>query len=796
MKVFSDSVFSGAILAADAGDQDDALLCHFAFEHVPGLPDDLLMFMPGGVHTITPSQNGKPVKLTVLVNAASAAALDRQREELMAKGKRPYFDFNHEDREASFWPGRFFWSETPRPGVYARGERTASGDAGIKGKDWRGFSPVFYVDNIRNSPARVVSRDDVKPNMGGLVNDPAFTNNLPFWAKNADGAHSISTNNQKTNMDEKELAALQAKNTELQNEIAQLKAKEAEAKQKKENTALVEAELKAKEAELKLNQATVENEQLKAKAEKLETAEKARREKDADDAIAAAVKSGAIAAKDEDAKKSWKSLIVADPANAALLAKQGGNPALNPERITQPKVEMGQSAPKDAVKAFAEIVAKNSAILDRASQDKKELAIQAANFYDSELRERSSAWMNMPLREAAAAISAADVSTAALGTLASTLVLQESLPLFKYKYPVLAAVFQDFSSGVGLFNQTEVTRIIIKPAVTEYDPTLDANGRPKGFIVVTPAQTVDVPITLDKHVGVPMIFGQQTIASTLRDLVREQAEGSINALAGYCVGRCTALMTAANFNAYKGNAAAGGATTDGSTTITVASTANMYPGQAISGDGIPANTRIAKVTDGTHAELTQKATATAADLAFVLNEGKVPVNYAAYAKALADFNFASLGDIGVAFDTNEIPEDNRSVVLNPSYYQRLAQDPTYNTLFAALNNPEIIRKGQLPELNNFMPRKAAYFPSANNGVGFAMFRAAIALKTRIPSDFASAVSAAAPGSITTVTDPESKLTVLLVQRVDLVSNYAESRPEVLVGAAPGDRRAGLLLTSQ
>ena len=61
-----------------------------------------------------------------------------------------------------------------------------------------------------------------------------------------------------------------------------------------------------------------------------------------------------------------------------------------------------------------------------------------------------------------------------------------------------------------------MTRIPIMPAVTEYDPTLDANGRPKGFVVVTPAQTVDVPITLSKHVGIPMVFGVQTIASTVR----------------------------------------------------------------------------------------------------------------------------------------------------------------------------------------------------------------------------------------------------------------------------------------
>jgi len=48
-----------------------------------------------------------------------------------------------------------------------------------------------------------------------------------------------------------------------------------------------------------------------------------------------------------------------------------------------------------------------------------------------------------------------------------------------------------------------------------------------------------------------------------------------------------------------------------------------------------------------------------------------------------------------------------------------------------------------------------------------------------------------PGSITPVTDPDTKLSVSLVQRVDLLKGYAEYRPEAILGAAVGDKRGGL-----
>ena len=470
--------------------------------------------------------------------------------------------------------------------------------------------------------------------------------------------------------------------------------------------------------------------------------------------------------------------------------------ALRSSSASRSGVTISRESAKDCLLAYSALVGKNAAIRDvsnpASAKQKAILAAEMGALFCAELRDSEDAWMSMPLSEA---IKAADATSATVGTLAGTLVLQRSLPLLKYIYPLLGSVFTDFSAAPGLWQQTEMSRITVAPAVTEYDSSADANGRPKGWLVVTPAQSIDVPITLDKHVGVPMVFGVETLAATIRNLFEEQSEAALNALAGYFVNMATALMTADNFNAYKQITDAACGTTSGSTAITLATTAGVYKGQEISGTGIPAGAHIARVVDGTNAVMTFAATATGTVTA-TLGGGRVPTLYPTYIKQLADFNMASLGEIGAAFDENRVPYANRSVLLSGQYYQRLAQDPTFNTFFAAMRSPDVINKGMLPELQGFSPQKAPWFPKTSNRVGFAHHKAAMVLKSRLPVDFANVVRAPIPGSITTVTDPDSGLSVSLTQRVDLVGSYAEAIIDVMLGAAVGDPRAGLVITSE
>ncbi len=771
--------------------ETQAILCRAAVQLAPTATGEM-MYMPGGVQTITPVEGGIGAPIRVMVDAAGAAALNQQCVALKARNKRPFFDFNHEDGPASFWPEEFFYRESPEPGIYCRGEWTATGRASVEGKEWRQFSPVFHVDNKRANPARIVCRDLAKPNMGGLVNDPAFHQILPLWAKNADGAQSIS-NNQENEMNEEQLAALQAKNAELQTELNGLKAQQTALKAKNENDALVSAQIAAKEAELKFAATTLENEQLKAKNQEQATAIAARNKADAEAAVKRAVERGAIAAKDTTTQSALVAKGAEDPGFLPVIDAMQGQQLSGRMTPGGSGVQITGEAPNAKLKAFAAVVCRNAgvALSTETSKEKGRLAREAAAIFARDI-ESDNVLTDITMEEA---IKAADVTDAQVGLLAGTLVLQRALPLLQYEFPILSQITSDYSDAPGLFDQTETTRIILKPAVQNYNPATDAAGRPLGWDTVSKAQSVDVSVKLDEHVGVPIVFGVQTLSKTIRNLFGETAPMATYALGERAVAKLTALMTAANFNAYADVSEGGGATTSGSTTITVTSTAGMYPGQAISGPGIPANTYVRSVTNGTTAELTQAATATDVELSFTLGGGKVPTTYATYVKALANFGIADLGNIKAALSTNEVPAQNRFALLNSSYHSKLAQEPAVNSFWAATRQPEVITKGSLPELQGFMPLEAPWFPASSNRVGFAGHKASLLLKSRLPNDFTSAVGAMTPGSVTTVTTPGG-ISVLLVQYVNLQSSYAEWRPEVMLGAAVGDRRCGLVLTNQ
>lgn len=779
------------INAKDAGD-DEAVVCRGMIEGEPILAENEVMWMPAGLQTLTPSQGGKAINLQVFVDRSSAAAAELQRQAIVARGDKPYFDLNHDDAEASFWPDRFYWKGDQYPGVYASGEWTDVGTAARKGKRFRGFSPTFHVDDIKAKPARIVCFAKAAPNMGGLVNNQAFKNNLPLWAKDAGAPSDNPNQNQTEDMTKEERARLQSTITGLQNEIATLRGDASKATELRAK----EAELRAAQAEIRAADAEEEATAVKAKNDQLTTADQTRRKTDAQAFVKGMVDRGAIAAKDTATQTSVETNMTENPeAFRSVYEKWPSNPAIaaKDRQTSSSAVAIVNESPNDKMKAYAAIVAANAKLplSFETAKAKDKLAREAHAVFAKDLT-GDTAVEAMSMEEAVQAADNADVS---VGLLSGTLVLNRTLSELQYEFPIFSQISTDMSSAPGLLNQEENVQIIVKPAVQEYDASFDAGGRPKGWTTASPAQAVQVPIKLTKHYGVPIVFGVQTLASTLRNLFAEQASMALYALGEQAMGMLTGLMTPAHFNAYKGVSVAGGETTDGETTVVVASTANMFPAQAISGAGIPANTYVRSIIDETHAVLTQAATATASGLTFTLGAGKVPIVYPTYVRALADWSAADLGAIGAAFSTNEVPEQNRFVLQNPSYYHRLSQDPSLNSFFAAMQKPEIVTKGSLPEVQGFQPIKAPWFPSSNHRFGFAGQKPALLFKSRLPQDFASAVAGGAPGSVTTVTVPGG-MSVLLVQYVNLQSNYAEWRPEVLLGANVGERRCGLVLTDE
>jgi len=142
-----------------------------------------IQYMPPGKHRINASRNGKPVELDVSIDAQAADKLNAFLKGELAKVEvgsedRPYFDFNHEDREAAAWPTEFYWAgdDPVEGGVRAKIEWSGAGRKALSEKTFRRFSPTFIPDD----QGRVVGS---VTNMGGLVNRAAFKSIQPLFAK-------------------------------------------------------------------------------------------------------------------------------------------------------------------------------------------------------------------------------------------------------------------------------------------------------------------------------------------------------------------------------------------------------------------------------------------------------------------------------------------------------------------------------------------------------------------------------------------------------------------------------------
>jgi phage I-like protein len=641
------------------------------------------MWMPGGRQRISCFKDGqtKPVSADVEVNAGSARAIQQQLEALQAKSAhRPYFDFNHDDGPASFWPEGFAWKEAPAPGIYARGEWSDEGRKAIEGKTYRTFSPVFHVDNEKAKPARIVCNPNARLNLGGLVNDPAFKSNLPFFAKHAS---ELETSNPSIDPTMKQtLAELQAKLTNFEAEITALKAKAGTD---------TEAGLQAKEAQVALLREQIRSTELSAKNEELNGKITKQLERQADAAIATAVARGAIPAKDDALKAKWKAILVEDMENEVLLAAQPGNAALQARHTQSISTGSGSALVRES----------SVSVLKKYGEERDPRARGA--FYAKEIRPRLKEGDDLPF-------DGVELSGAnSVGTLAGTLVTQRTLELFRLQFPILSRISTDFTAELGKFNQPVMSRIVTVPTVQVYDAVngwTDAN-----------AVTTDVPVTIDKHVGVPITFNSNTLGSTVRRLFDETAPAASYALAKYVVDALYALFTAANYT-------------------------------------------------------------TAAQVA-----------------ALIDFAKATLTLMGATLNPLGVPLMGRSILLNSPYYGQLSNDSSL-VFFNATNAPGVVTDGILPKMAGFQPIEAPNLPATANLVGMALVPSAAVIAMRLPSDYVAALPGAGNGTSSTVTDPDTGMSVLQVQYVNHQLGSATQRISSMFGVAVGEQVGGLLLKSQ
>lgn len=283
-------------------------------------PPSIQLFPPG-VHKINAKGgDGNPVSLSVNVTEATAAAIKSCFDQMTAAaeagtGPRPYLDFNHDDKEASGWPTDVFWAgnDPVTGGVRAKmtnadGVSTWSkpGEEAITGRSYRAFSPNFQFDRESGS---VVGTG---PNMGGLVNRPAFRAIQPLSAKDAEQPNNVAMNK----IQQALLAAGLISATATTDDVmaSEFTLNYDALRKRQTSVQASEATILAKHADIvEVNKGlATDNQRLRLRHAEM--------------VVAKAVSEGRIAPKDETARKLWLDVIAKDEDNAGLLESLTAKP--------------------------------------------------------------------------------------------------------------------------------------------------------------------------------------------------------------------------------------------------------------------------------------------------------------------------------------------------------------------------------------------------------------------------------------------------------------------------------------
>lgn len=147
-----------------------------------------------------------------------------------------------------------------------------------------------------------------------------------------------------------------------------------------------------------------------------------------------------------------------------------------------------------------------------------------------------------------------------------------------------------------------------------------------------------------------------------------------------------------------------------------------------------------------------------------------------------------------AFNTRGVPQMKRSLLLNAAAFAALAVDPTVVQL-ATYQEPNIIKEYTLPKLSGFQPIEAINLPGTGNMTGFAFTPDAAIIATRLPMDYTQALPGSSYGSVSTITNPDTGISVLKTDFVDHKLGSANSRIAWMYGVAAGQVASGQIVKS-
>jgi phage I-like protein len=671
------------------------------------LPKELC-WMPSGATSIVASRaNGEAWDGTVVCDEIGCNRVMADFAAARTGNVRVWLDESHKNEAAVADITAMRWD--PALGIMAEVKWTAFGARLLRERQYTSFSPSFYVDLESGRVSGVVTGHA----SGGLTNSPAFGAAMPALIAarmagskpNAESAGALpGTNNTTADpMKEKLLKILasmgvtppaDATDEKLLELVTEHAAKRDSAS---ELTALKAAlaELKAKADKPETAAAVAD---LKKVVDALQAAAVQARKDKVASAVQAAIDRGAIAKDDKTTIEFWTKIAEAnDEALAQLNAMKGA-------KAPEGEVTIPTEAQIAASRAQIEItdVKLVEALKAYAKQDSRssEGRRMRAKIYASHI---GRVFKGADSRFALGPILASNT----LGSLAGDLIVQRALTLLKYAFPALTAFSTDFSDASVKFNQDIVSRIRTVPT--------SANFVPGSGYATNNITTTDVPVKIDQHKGVEISFDANELASTDRDLFGEQVEGAHQRIGLDITDTLYALITVANF----------------------------------------------------------------------ANESVCAAN---------SFNRAAIAELAGELYSRGVSGMNQALLLNNEYFGQLQSDAAIVAL-GSYQRPELITEYMLPRMAGMQPYHAITLDDdpATEGqdlVGFGGTPDSLLVATRVPNDYAAALPGASNGAVSVVTNPDTGISVQLVQYVDHNLAAAYWRVAYMWGVAVGQANSG------
>lgn len=163
--------------------------------------------------------------------------------------------------------------------------------------------------------------------------------------------------------------------------------------------------------------------------------------------------------------------------------------------------------------------------------------------------------------------------------------------------------------------------------------------------------------------------------------------------------------------------------------------------------------------------------------------------------AQANFNRSAIVAQQVALRKRKVQAKVKFALCNEDYFGTLSEDPSIVSL-ATFQRPEIITDYVLPNVAGFRITGYVDLPTTSNLAAIFGTKEALIIAARLPYDYVDAQAGASNGVVSQITDPNTGLSVMLVQWVSHDAGASKYRVALMYGSAVGDKtRAQLVLAA-